>query len=136
MLGVRHCCMLSPLLVNLVLDQVIRRASAEDRGRPWGLNGYLEDVDYADGIFLMAHKHSHQRRHIRFVSLQCNENQHRQDEANLMFINTIETQAIYIADIPLGEVGEFYYRRIIRKIAGEQQTYHIGRPAIGQLDKV
>lgn len=54
--GVKQGCPLSPLLFNLVLDSVMRKTDNPAGGITWGLQGRLEDLDYADDICLLSHR--------------------------------------------------------------------------------
>jgi hypothetical protein len=56
--GVKHGCVLSPLLFNIVLDTAISKANETQRGIRWTLTDRLEDFDYADDICLLAHTFS------------------------------------------------------------------------------
>lgn len=54
--GVKQGCPLSPLLFNLVVDEIMREVCTSRRGITWSLTQHLEDLDYADDICLMSHK--------------------------------------------------------------------------------
>ena len=57
--GVRQGCIISPLLFLIVIDYVMRTATADKpRGLVWGLFHRLEDSDFADDLALLAHTHS------------------------------------------------------------------------------
>lgn len=42
-------------------------ATNGNRGIRWGLQGCLEDLDFADDICLLAHRHSHMQDKMRMV---------------------------------------------------------------------
>ena len=57
--GVRQGCIISPPLFLIVIDYVMRLATADKpRGLVWGLFHRLEDSDFADDLALLAHTHS------------------------------------------------------------------------------
>ena len=53
--GVKQGCVLSPLLFNIILDTALSKANDTQRGIRWTLTDRLEDLDYADGIYLLTH---------------------------------------------------------------------------------
>ena len=54
--GVRQGCVISPVIFLIVIDWVMRRATADKpRGLVWGLTFYLEDCDFAAEIALLSH---------------------------------------------------------------------------------
>ena len=56
--GVKQVCILSPFLFILGIDWVLRQVtSGVRRGIRWTLTSVLEDLDYADDIVLLAHRH-------------------------------------------------------------------------------
>lgn len=55
--GVKQGCPLSPMLFNIVLDEIMRHVTRVPRGITWGFKR-LEDLDYADDIALLAHSQS------------------------------------------------------------------------------
>ena len=57
-MGVKQGCNLSPFLFILGIDRVLRQVtSGARRGMRWTLTSILEDLDYADDIVLLAHRH-------------------------------------------------------------------------------
>ena len=56
--GVKQGCIISPLLFIQGIDWVLKQVtSGVRRGIGWTLTSVLEDLDYADDIVLLAHRH-------------------------------------------------------------------------------
>ena len=56
--GVKQGCILSPFLFILGIDWVLKQVTSGGRsGIRWTLTSVLEDLDYADDIALLAHRH-------------------------------------------------------------------------------
>jgi len=54
---VRQGCILPPTLFLLILDRVMKRVKGlRKRGIQWSMKERLEDLDYADGICLLAQR--------------------------------------------------------------------------------
>lgn len=57
--GVKQGCVLSPTLFLILLDCVMQKTNLDSpRGIRWNLNEFLNDIDYADDLCLMAHRFS------------------------------------------------------------------------------
>ena len=56
--GVRQGCLLSPTIFLMVVDWVMRQSTAGRRtGIQWTFTRQLEDLDFADDISLLSHRH-------------------------------------------------------------------------------
>ena len=56
--GVRQGCLLSPTIFLMVVDWVMRQSTAGRRtGIQWTFTRQLEDLDFADDIGLLSHRH-------------------------------------------------------------------------------
>ena len=56
--GVKQGCIISPLLFIQGIDWVLKQVtSGVNRGIRWTLTSVLEDLDFADDIVLLAHRH-------------------------------------------------------------------------------
>ena len=55
--GVRQGCILSPILLNITLDYIMRQTTQNAlHGIQWTMFSQLEDLDYADDIALLSRK--------------------------------------------------------------------------------
>ena len=110
--GVKQGCVLSPLLFSLCIDWLMKRATVNvKRGITWTLMDTLEDLDFADDIVLLAHRHQDIQRKTndvaligRQVGLYINT-----DKTKLMKINARSDQQVTIDNKNIEEVQEFVY---------------------------
>ena len=54
--GVRHGCLLYPLLFTIIIDWVSKTAYNIPRGIQWTFQSRLEDLDFADDICQLSHR--------------------------------------------------------------------------------
>lgn len=87
-IGARQGCVLSPLLFNIVLDTILKSALQNGKGITWGLQGRLNDLDYADDICLLAHSFSDLASNLRNITTTT-------DAAGLK-INTAKTKTLRV----------------------------------------
>ena len=110
--GVRQGCVLSPTLFLIVLDGIMRKLdTTSPNGIQWGLTGRLNDLDYADDICLLSHKHSDMQQKVQQLSDLANEVGLKINirKTKIMRFNTNITTPIHINDIQIEDVNEFVY---------------------------
>ena len=62
---VKQGCILSPIIFLIVMDEIMRKSVNEARrGITWGLNGVLEDLDFADDVCLLSHRYEDMQNQI------------------------------------------------------------------------
>lgn len=141
--GVRQGCVLSPLLFNCVLDVVMNKATSHRRGITWGLQGRLEDLDYADDICLLTHTFSDMQSKLSlvqetasYVGLKINIG-----KTKTMRININNEQRLFVQNQPLDDVELFcYLGSILDKSGGSKadisSRINKARQSFGQLKSV
>ena len=110
--GVRQGCILSPILFSLAIDWLMKRVTEEQRrGIQWTLLSSLEDLDYADDIALMSHRHQdiHQKTEslsdiASTIGLKVNKK-----KTQVMRINTTSNAPVTLDGTPIEDVQEFVY---------------------------
>lgn len=111
-IGARQGCVLSPLMFLAVLDIVMRKTNTDSpNGIQWGLTQRLNDLDYADDLVLLAHKHAdlqHKlntlQHHGAAVGLKINIK-----KTKVMRMGTTTTTPVTVGNTPLEDVDEFVY---------------------------
>lgn len=141
--GVRQGCVLSPMLFNIALDEVMKKVTKEKRGISWGLQGNLEDLEYADDICLLAHKKTHMKDKLDDVHKQAAKFGLKINIAKtkIMCINVQSQQQFEINGQAIENVQQFCYLGSIISVTGGssediQSRVRKGRAAFGSLDKV
>jgi hypothetical protein len=110
--GVWQACILSLMLFLLVMDKVMRRVTeGKRRGIQWGLTEQLEDLDFADDIYLlsqkcrgMAEKLCELEDEEKLVGLKMNSG-----KTKLMKINTNVQNQLQVNGDDIEAVEEFTY---------------------------
>ena len=109
--GVKQCCVLSPLLFNIVLDTALSKANDTQRGLMWTLTDRPEDLDYADDRCLLAHtfddvrtKLQRLRHETAKVGLKINISKTKE-----IRIHTPKNQPLFLNDQQIEQVSEFPY---------------------------
>ena len=110
--GVRQGCLLSPTIFLIVIDWVMRKTTKDRRmGIQWTLTKQLEDLDFADDISLLAHRHEdaqtkleHVAEEAEKVGLQININ-----KTEVMRVNNNRQEAIQLQGKEIKEADSFTY---------------------------
>ena len=110
--GVRQGCLLSPFMLLLAIDWVMKATTKEkNNGIQWTPWSQLEDLDYADDLALLSHSRAQmQYKTTRLadissgVGLRINK-----DKSKVMRINTNDVRPVTLGGQPLEEVDSFTY---------------------------
>ena len=67
--GVRQGCMLSPTIFLMAIDWIMKNTTMTSKtGIQWTFTKQLEDLDFADDICLLSHKHQHAQSKLTTLS--------------------------------------------------------------------
>ena len=112
--GARQGCLLSPTIFLIVIDWIMRKATKDRRMNiQWTLTKKLEDLDFADDISLLAHRHEdaqnklgleHVAGEAEKVGLQININ-----ITEVMRVNNNRQEAIQLQGKEIKEADSFTY---------------------------
>ena len=110
--GVKQGCVLSPLLFSFCIDWLMKRVTMNvKRGITWTLMDTLEDLDFADDIVILAHRHQDiqmKTNDVALIGRQVGLNINT-DKTKLMKINARSDQQVTIDNKNIEEVQEFVY---------------------------
>jgi len=110
--GVKQRCLLSPLLFTFCIDWVMRETTKNKQtGISWTMSEMLEDLDFADDIALLSHRHRDMQEKTNQlvtsaakIGLKINV-----AKTKIMKINTRADEPITLDGISIEEVNNFVY---------------------------
>lgn len=141
--GVKQGCPLSPLLFAVTLDDIMKEISKEKRGIVWGLQNHLEDLDFADDICLISHRHCDMQSKLdelvvrsRAIGLEVNIK-----KTKAMRIHNTNSNTFKVNDQEIQFVDTFCYLGCMMNVTGgieEDVRYKLGkaRSAFGRLNRI
>jgi hypothetical protein len=110
--GVGHGCVLSPTIFLLALDEVMRRKlGASKREIKWGMRDRLDDLDFADDIYLLAQRFRDMEEKLRCIQEEAkvaglNINVNKTKE---MRVNATVGEKLFIYEKEIEQVDSFTY---------------------------
>ena len=110
--GVRQGCLLSPFLFLLTIDWIMQKTTEQRKnGIQWTLWTQLDDLDFADDLALLSHRHHQMQEKTKILaenSSQVGLSIHK-GKTQFMRINNTSTEPILLGDDTLEEVESFTY---------------------------
>ena len=109
--GVRQGCVMSGFLFLLIIDWVMSETTSKKNGVRWGLQGTLEDLDFADDIALLSENRSQlqDKTNRLIVSAQRVGLNLNKDKCKVMSTKAKSNETITVNGEPLKDVNNFTY---------------------------
>ena len=107
----RQGCVIPPMLFLIVMDWVIRKATADPHGISWGVFGKLEDLDFADDFALLSHSQKDMQAKTNAVGkfAEAMGLKIHSGKTKVMKVNARNNQPIKIGTDTVDEVDKFCY---------------------------
>ena len=110
--GVRQGCLLSPSIFLMVIDWVMRQSTAGQKtGIQWTLTKHLEDLDFADDISLLSHRHQDAQEKLSRVAEEAGKTglQINTGKTEVMRVNNKQQNPLQLDQENIKEVNKFTY---------------------------
>ena len=109
--GVRQGCLLTPFLFLLVIDWIMKTTTRRNNGIQWTLWTQLYDLDFADDLALLSHKHSQMQDKTTLLETKSARTglKINRKKTELMKMNTTASAPITVGGEPIREVESFVY---------------------------
>jgi len=110
--GVRQGCLLSPTIFLMVVDWVMRQSTVGQKtGIQWTLTTQLEDLDFADDISLLSHKHQDAQEKLSRVADEARKTglQINTGKTEVMRLNNKQQDPVQLHQESIKEVNKFTY---------------------------
>ena len=110
--GVRQGCILSPTIFLMVIDWVMRQSTKGRRtGIQWTFTKQLEDLDFADDIALLSHKHQDAQEKLNRVAEEGEKTGLKisKTKTEVMRVNNKQHAPIQLHQEDIKEVDKFVY---------------------------
>jgi len=110
--GVRQGCLLSPTIFVLVVDWIMKQATSDKKtGIQWTFTKQLEDLDFADDISLLSHRHQDAQEKLSRLADEAVKTglDINTKKTEVIRINNKKQDPITLHDEDLNEVEKFVY---------------------------
>ena len=123
--GVRQGCLLSPTIFLMVIDWIMRQATADQKtGIQWTFTKQLEDLDFADDIGLLSHRQQHAQEKLDRVANEADKTGLKINvgKTEALRINNHQQDPITLNGEEIKEVDKFtYLGSIVSKDGGADE---------------
>ena len=110
--GVKQGCLLSPIIFLMAIDWVMKSSTGNTKtGLKWSFSKYLEDLDYADDVSLLSHRHQDAQTKLNRLAIEAEKTglKINTKKTEVMRINSSSTSPIQLQGVDINESEKFSY---------------------------